>query len=108
VTKRWSETQHLVAGYFATHGWPYATPAGMGVGGVDIDNLPGLACEVKSGKLLDLPGFLRQAGTRPGLPFVVYRPQGFGEASLRSWPMILPLMQGVRLLKAAGYGDDDG
>jgi hypothetical protein len=108
VTKRWSESQHLVAAYLREHGWPYAEPVGNGRGGPDVTGTPGLAVEVKSAKLLDLPGWLRQCeGQAAGaVPVLVYRPQGFGEAGLRAWPMIMPLWRGAKLLRQAGYGSE--
>jgi hypothetical protein len=115
VTKRWSQTQHLVAAYLAAHGFPYAEVAGTGATGIDITGCPGLAIEVKAQDGWRPTTWLRQAGGHevkmlaPGLPvvpLVVQRPKGFGDASLGQWPVIVPLAHEVRLLRAAGYGEE--
>lgn len=110
MTKRWSETQHLVARWFAARGWPYAQVIGMGQNGVDVTGLPGLGCEVKSTSR-DNPWrpthWLRQARSHGGLPFVVYRPGGFGPESVGKWPVLLELDEFTKLLRAAGYGDPE-
>jgi hypothetical protein len=107
MTKYWSATQHLVAGWFAEHGWPLARAVGSGRQGIDIENMPGLAPEVKSGQKVDMPGWMRQAASQNGLPFVVYRPHGFGLARLPKWPVVVELEVFTELLRAAGYGDDN-
>jgi hypothetical protein len=109
VTKRWSETQHLVAGWFAARGWPLARAVGTGRGGVDVDNMPGLGCEVKSSRDKEWRPtlWLRQARRHGGVAFVVYRPTGFGPERMGKWPVVVDLSTFTALLRAAGYGDDD-
>jgi hypothetical protein len=104
MTKRWSETQHLTARWFASHGWAHAEPVGNGRPGADITGMPGLAPEVKATAGLK-PGALRQAAGRPGVGFVVYRPPGSGAANVADWPATLRLADLTQLLKEAGYGD---
>jgi hypothetical protein len=70
--------------------------------------LPGLACEVKARRSLDITGWLRQAAKeeRQGMPFVVFRPDGFGEASVGTWGVLMDLQRFTELLKEAGYGSE--
>jgi hypothetical protein len=107
--RRGAKTQALIAEYLRPRGWPFAEDAGAGRRGLDILGTPGLAIEVKARRDLQLPKWLRQAaGYREdggGLPIVVHRPDGFGEASIDDWPATLRLTDLVRLLRAAGYGD---
>lgn len=104
---RASETQRIVAAYFAEHGWPYCTDQGAGRQGSDLLGVPGLAVEIKARRGLDLPAWLRQATREKGLPIVVHRPDGFGPASIELWPATMPLGEFVRLLRQAGYGDPE-
>lgn len=69
--------------------------------------MPGLAPEVKATAQLDLTGSLRQAAKNAGLdvPFVVYRPRGFGEERIGEWPVAIRLSDFTNLLLDAGYGD---
>ena len=67
--------------------------------------MPGLAPEVKATKDVRPQQWLRQATHHQGAPFVVYRPDGLGPASLASWPVIVSLNEFTALLRAAGYGD---
>jgi hypothetical protein len=103
--RRGSQTQTAVAQWFATHGWPYAESAGAGRTGSDVTGIPGLACEVKARRELNLTAWLRQAAAGKGLPFVVHRPDGSGPATVASWPVTLRLEDFTELLHAAGYGD---
>lgn len=99
-------TQRLTALYFAVRGWPYAESTGAGRSGVDITGLPGLSVEVKA-TAGDNTGALAQAHRNrgDGLPFVVWRPNGFGPERIDSWPVIIRLDDFTALLHAAGYGD---
>lgn len=106
MTKRWSETQHLTARWFAAHGWPHAEAVGNGRPGADVTGTPGLAVEVKATAGLK-PGALKQAGGRGGIPMVIYRPPGSGPANVADWPVTLRLADVTALLKGAGYGDAD-
>lgn len=103
---RGRETEIATAAYYREHGWPFAEAVGSGTPGVDVTGLPGLACEVKARRSLDLLGFLRQAGTRPGLPYVVVRPDGYGPARIEEWAVVMTMKDHVELLRAAGYGTE--
>ena len=105
--RRGAETQHAVASWFATHGWPYAESTGAGRTGSDITGLPGLACEVKARRDFSPLAWIRQASGEDGLPFVVHRPDGMGPATIPMWPVTLPLDIFTALLRAAGYGDPE-
>lgn len=103
--RRGSETQSAVARWFTDHGWPYAESAGAGRQGSDITGIPGLACEVKARRDLNLLAWLRQAATGNGVPFVVHRPDGLGPAAVAGWPVTMRLADFTQLLHDAGYGD---
>lgn len=106
--RRGSETQTTVARWFTAHGWPYAESAGAGRTGSDITGIPGLACEVKARRAFSPLAWLRQAGEGgKGLPFVVFRPDGMGPATIGDWPVLLTLRQFTTLLQIAGYGDGE-
>ena len=53
--------------------------------------MPAFAIEVKSRRDLNLPAWLKQAGSRPGLPMVIHRPDGFGYEKLGLWPVTFRL-----------------
>ncbi len=99
-------TQKLVADWFAARGWPFATSTGAGRRGADIENMPGLAPEIKATPG-DNSGALRQAQSNrgEGVPFVVWRPNGYGPAVITEWPVVVRLDDFTALLHAAGYGD---
>ena len=104
--RRGAATQNIVAGWFASHGWPWAESAGAGRTGSDITGVPGLACEVKARRGFSPLAWIRQAQTGKGsLPFVVLRCDGQGPAMLADWPVILRLADFTDLLHEAGYGD---
>lgn len=103
--KRGQRTQNLIASWFASHGWPHAESAGAGRPGEDVTGMPGLAVEVKARRELRLMEWLRQAATHSaGVPLVVHRPDGLGEASVGDWPVTMRLDDATRLLRDAGYG----
>ena len=97
-------TQKWVTEWFKARGWPHAESAGSGRPGVDVLGLPALACEVKARRDLNLLAWLKQAKAQPGLPFVVHRPDGYGEAKLPDWPVTMRLEDFTELLREAGYG----
>ena len=105
---RGMRSQLVVTEWFRQNGWPWAISTGAGRSGVDIENMPGLAPEVKARRALDLTGFLRQAATNAGtdLPFVVLRPDGYGEAKVGQWAVIMTLADATRLLLEAGYSTE--
>lgn len=106
--RRGMATQQLAADWFRAHGWPFATSTGAGRSGVDIENMPALSPEVKATPG-DNTGALKQAHTNrgQGLPFVVWRPNGYGPERIGEWPCLLRLDDLTALLRAAGYGNPE-
>lgn len=100
-------TQNLGAEWYRGHGWPFATSEGSGRAGRDILNMPGLAPEVKARAEFNPLAWLRQAGANAttDLPFVLWRPNGFGPATIHRWPVMLINEDFTNLLRDAGYGD---
>lgn len=98
------ESQEAVARWFREHGFPFAASAGSGRPGIDVLNMPGLACEVKARRELRLNEWLKQADRDDGLPFVVHRPDGMGIASVGRWPTTLRLNDATDLIRWAGFG----
>jgi hypothetical protein len=98
-------TQKLAADWFREHGWPFATSTGAGRCGVDIENMAGLSPEVKATPG-DNSGALSQAHRNrgEGLPFVVWRPNGYGPERIEDWPVLVRLDDFTELLRQAGYG----
>jgi hypothetical protein len=108
--QRGSESQTAVARWFAAQGWQHAEPVGAGRGGSDVLGMPGLLVEVKARREFKPVAWLRQhagpAGPAPApLPFVVWRPDGFGPAQIGSWGVMMRLDDFTALLAEAGYGD---
>jgi hypothetical protein len=95
----------MVAEWFQKHGHPFADAVGAGQNGKDIKNMLGLAPEVKATPG-DNTGALKQAVKNRGndLPFVVWRPNGYGPERIAEWPVFFTLEDATRLLTAAGYG----
>jgi hypothetical protein len=95
----------MVADWFKARGWPFAESTGAGRQGVDVTGLPGLSAEVKA-TAGDVTGALLQAhrNRAQGVPFVVWRPNGYGEERMAQWPVVMRLDDFTELLHAAGYG----
>lgn len=104
---RGNATQTHVARWFAAHGWPFAESTGAGRTGSDITGVPGLAIEVKARRGFSPLAWIRQASASKGLPFVVFRCDGQGPASVGEWPVLLTLAELTQLLQLAGFGDGD-
>lgn len=67
-----------------------------------------LAPEVKATAAGDLTGALRQAEANAetsDLPFVVWRPNGYGPERIDQWVVAVRLSDFTHLLQAAGYED---
>lgn len=101
-------SQRIAADWYVQNGWEYAVSTGAGRAGVDITGMPGLAPEVKARRALNITGWLKQASQekRLGLPFVIVRPDGFGEARIGQWAVLMTLEDHTALLKMAGYARD--
>ncbi len=70
--------------------------------------MPGLSPEVKATPG-DVTGALLQAirNAGPGLPFVIWRPNGYGPERIAQWPVILRLEDFTALLIDTGFGTSD-
>ena len=99
-------SQRVVAQWFADHGWPFAESTGAGRSGSDVTGVPGLSVEVKARNGFEPLAWIKQARSeaRSGLPFVVFRCNGQGEANVGDWPVLLTLAEMTSLLHAAGFG----
>lgn len=98
-------SQKVVADWFRESGFPFAESAGAGRSGSDIIGVPGLRVEVKARRAFSPLAWLRQTHetTGDGLPFVVFRCDGQGEANVGEWGVLLRLDTMTNLLKEAGY-----
>ena len=120
-------TQQLLADYFVRHGWLNAKSRPASLPGTDVYDVP-FAPEVKATAGQDFTGALRQAKANCGgpcvlhkvenagsgsaecpdctpklLPFVVYRPKGYGPEKIGQWLVVFALEDATELLKKAGY-----
>lgn len=102
---RGMRTQLVAARYLAERIWPHAESTGSGRPGADILGTPGVSIEVKARRDLAPLEWIKQAEKYPGLPLVIFRPDGLGEASVGKWPVLLRLDDAITLLQEAGYGD---
>lgn len=102
-------TQRILAEWYRSHGFPWATSTGASEGGMDITNMVGLAPEVKATTEVPLLAALRQAqrNAKGAVPFVVWRPNGYGPDKIGQWVMAMTVEDGTRLLRQAGYGDPE-
>lgn len=105
---RGMRSQKVVAEWFAQRGWPFAESTGAGRSGSDVTGMPGLAIEVKARRAFNPLAWLRQSEENKGLPFVVFRCDGQGEANVGEWGVLMRLDTATELLRAAGYGDESG
>lgn len=101
-------SQKVVADWFKGHGWGFAESTGAGRSGSDITGVPGLLVEVKARRAFSPLAWLRQArADGSGLPFVVFRCDGQGEANVGEWGVLVRLDDMTALLREAGYGSGD-
>ena len=86
-------------------GFVFAKSTGSGRSGVDVENTPGLAIEVKAWAEVSPRPWLKQAETNAdgNLPFVVFRVNGQGEANVGEWGVMLTLDHMTDLLRDADY-----
>jgi len=86
-------TQRLIAKRWKANGMaPYAVPVGAGDQGEDILNSPeGLVVEIKARDSVTLPTALAQAlkSDPDGIPLVIWRHNGQGEANIGKWTVTL-------------------
>jgi hypothetical protein len=104
---RGRQTQELAAEWFRRNGWPEAESRAASLPGTDIKNMPNLAPEVKATEGQDFLGALRQAkaNSKGDLPFVIYRPRGFGPEKIGDWIVATSLREFTDLLQLAGFND---
>jgi hypothetical protein len=97
-------TQQLLADYLISHGWLNAKSRPASLPGTDVYDVP-FAPEVKATAGQDFTGALRQAKANCNglLPFVVYRPRGYGPEKIGQWLVVFALEDATELLKKAGY-----
>jgi hypothetical protein len=102
-------SQTVVANWFRDNGFIYAESAGAGRSGSDVTGVPGLSIEVKARRAFSPLAWLRQAHAAPGggLPFVVFRCDGQGEANVGEWGVLVRLDTYTELLRDAGYFPTD-
>ena len=106
--QRGYESQSILAEYLQGNGFPWAFSTGAGRQGTDVTGTPGLDWEVAARRGFVVTEKMQQAIRRVDegvLPVTVLRPDGWGPSRIGMWPLIVPLSAGVRLLRAAGYGD---
>lgn len=104
---RGRRTEKVLALYY-NRWWPFAEATGAGRSGVDVTGMPGLAIEVKARRAFEPVAWLKQAETRSGVPFVVFRPNGMGEQSVGKWGVLMTVEHHTQLLIDAGYGSTEG
>ena len=90
---RGRRSQALLAEWFQARGWPDAKAREASLPGVDVYDMPGWAPEVKATEGQDFTGALRQARANSGddIPFVVYRPRGYGPEKIGKWVAAMDL-----------------
>lgn len=97
-------SQRLIALRWKQNGLaPYAVPVGAGDHGEDILNSPdGLVVEIKARDSVTLPNALEQAAkSNPlAIPWVIWRHNGQGEASLDNWTVTMRLKDAEQLYLA--------
>lgn len=104
-------TQKVICEWYQDNGFPHAESAGAGRPGRDILGIIGIAAEVKARTGLDLPAWMRQAKKEAeatgDIPVLHIRLNGQGEETVADWPTVIPTWVYFKLLKEAGYGDQD-
>jgi len=98
----------LLAKWFREHGWSDAKRIEANLPGRDIQNMPGLAPEVKARDKLSIPAMIAQARANAGgdLAFGIYRPNGYGPHRIAEWVVFLELADFTELLRASGYSGE--
>jgi hypothetical protein len=97
-------TQRLIALRWKQNGLaPYAVPVGAGEYGEDILNPPpGLVIEIKARDTISLQSALKQAmkSNPEAIPWIIWRHNGQGEASLDDWTVTMRLKDAEELYLA--------
>jgi hypothetical protein len=103
---RGGATEHLVARYWAAHGYPHVTVR-RGPG-TDLQNTGRAAVEIKARAAFSPLAWIRQARANTpvgSVAVVVIRPNGMGEQSLDDWPVLMRHQDLLTLLAAAGLAE---
>lgn len=89
------KTQRLIAERWRENGIaPHAKAIGAGEQGNDVIDVPGISVEIKARDSVSLPAALRQAKSGgPGLPIVIARHNGQGEAAMDDWTVTMSLIE---------------
>jgi hypothetical protein len=106
---RWVQTEEAVTAFFRGEGWPHAHRTGRGKSGTDVplDGMPGLAPEIKAQAVLR-SAWMKQHQIPGVVPMVIWRPPGFGVATIAQWPVLFSLADATEILRKAGYGSELG
>lgn len=107
--RRGRKSQEIAAEYWCSRGFPGAHAIAASLPGMDVLGMDGLHPEVKATRGDSILSALKQAtkgaeGTGR-LPFVLWRPQGYGPAKIDEWVGALWNKDLTTLLRMAGYGE---
>lgn len=110
--RKGTDAERAIVQWLQDHGWPHAERRqvrGANDAG-DITGTPALAWEVRNRRELRLVEWLkttarRRTIARADIGLLIVKPDGMGEVSVASWPVVLTLADAVELLHAAGYGE---
>lgn len=89
---RGRQTEEMVARFLREAGLQYAERRPASLPGSDVMGLPGVDIEVKARNDWTPTTWLAQQRKRTNdddLRLVVYRPDGYGEAKIRLWPVVM-------------------
>lgn len=104
--RRGRETEMAGAKYYRSGGWPFVVTVAASLPGRDLVGMPGLAPEIKARREFNAVAWLRQARKNAGddLPFVLWRPDGYGVERVKEWAVLMYAEDHRKLLLEAGYG----
>lgn len=103
---RGRKTQEIAAQFYRDNGQPDARAVAASLPGKDILNVMLTAPEVKTARDFDMLKAMRQAkrnAEEGELPYVIYRPDGYGPERVAEWPVIMTFEEVIRLQREAGY-----
>lgn len=100
--ERGRQTELIYAEYLREHGYPHALASAASARGDDISNVGILEPEVKATAGVPFLSALAQAEkrTRGGLPYVVWRPNGYGPEKIDLWVVGMRLGRFHKLLES--------
>lgn len=99
--RRGRKTQEILRDWFREHGWTGAESRAASLAGTDLYGMPGWAPEVKATAQQSFTGMLKQARANADgqVPFVIYRPQGYGPERIREWLVVFDLETATNLMR---------